>query len=78
MPIEHHALIDDFPEYRERIHDLKMKDDRFARLMDEYHELTKHVEHMESEIEAVSTQVEEGAKIKRLKLKDELYAMLQA
>ncbi|MFT6353028.1 MAG: hypothetical protein ACJAZ4_001308 [Neptuniibacter pectenicola] len=46
--------------------------------MDEYHELTKHVEHMESEIEAVSTQVEEGAKIKRLKLKDELYAMLQA
>ncbi|KXJ49862.1 DUF465 domain-containing protein [Neptuniibacter pectenicola] len=78
MPIEHHALINDFPEYRERIHDLKMKDDRFARLMDEYHELTKHVEHMESEIEAVSTQVEEGAKIKRLKLKDELYAMLQA
>ncbi|WP_339891423.1 YdcH family protein [Neptuniibacter pectenicola] len=78
MPIEHHALINDFPEYRERIHDLKMKDDRFARLMDEYHELTKHVEHMESEIEAVSTQVEGGAKIKRLKLKDELYAMLQA
>ena len=78
MPIEHHALINDFPEYRERIHDLKMKDDRFARLMDEYHELTKHVEHMESEIEAVSTQVEEGAKIKRLKLKDELYSMLQA
>jgi uncharacterized protein YdcH (DUF465 family) len=78
MPIERHALINDFPEYRERIHDLKMKDDRFARLMDEYHELTKHVEHMESEIEAVSTQVEEGAKIKRLKLKDELYAMLQA
>ncbi|MDO6513723.1 MULTISPECIES: YdcH family protein [Neptuniibacter] len=78
MPIEHHALINDFPEYRERIHDLKMKDDRFASLLGEYHELTKHVEHMEAEIEAVSTQVEEEAKIKRLKLKDELFAMLQA
>ncbi|MAY42942.1 MULTISPECIES: DUF465 domain-containing protein [unclassified Neptuniibacter] len=77
MPIEHHALIQEFPEHRERIHQLKMDDARFARLFDEYHEVTKHVEHMEAEIEAVSTQTEETAKFKRLKLKDELYAMLQ-
>ena len=78
MPIEHHDLIHEFPEHRERIREMKMQDARFARLFDEYHDVTKHVEHMESEIEAVSTRIEEEAKLKRLKLKDELYAMLQA
>ena len=33
---------------------------------------------MESEVEPVCTQTEEEAKFKRLKLKDELYAMLKA
>ncbi|EAR60931.1 YdcH family protein [Neptuniibacter caesariensis] len=75
---EHHDLIHEFPEHRERIHELKMEDARFARLFDEYHKVTKSVEKMEAEVEAVSTQVEEEAKYKRLKLKDELYAMLQA
>jgi uncharacterized protein YdcH (DUF465 family) len=78
MPIEHHDLIHEFPEHRERISEMKQKNEHFARLFNEYHEVTKHVEHMESEIEAVSTQTEEEAKFKRLKLKDELYAMLQA
>ncbi len=78
MTIEHHDLVHEFPEHRERIHDLKMNNAHFARLFDEYHQVTKDVERMESEIEAVSTQTEEQAKFKRLKLKDELFAMLQA
>ncbi len=78
MTIEHHDLVHEFPEHRERIHNLKMNNAHFARLFDEYHQVTKDVERMESEIEAVSTQTEEQAKFKRLKLKDELFAMLQA
>ncbi|PIE25303.1 MAG: GTP-binding protein [Neptuniibacter caesariensis] len=75
---EHHDLIHEFPEYRDRIHELKMNDAHFARLFNEYHEVTKEVEKMEAGVEAVSTQTEEEAKYKRLKLKDKLYAMLQA
>ncbi|WP_286239346.1 YdcH family protein [Neptuniibacter halophilus] len=78
MSIEHHDLIHEFPEHRQRIHELKMEDGRFARLFDEYHQVTKEVEKMEAEIEAVCTRTEEEAKYKRLRLKDELYAMLQA
>ena len=78
MPIEHHDLIHEFPEYRDRIHDLKMQDARFLRLFDEYHQITKDVERMETEVEPVSTSIEEEAKKKRLSLKDELYSMLQA
>ncbi len=78
MPIEHHDLIHEFPEHRERIHEMKMQDAHFSRLFDEYHQVTKDVERMESEIEPVCTATEEKAKFKRLKLKDELFAMLQA
>lgn len=74
---EHHDLIHEFPEHRERIREMKMQDARFSRLFDEYHEVTKTVEKMEAEIEPVCTRTEEEAKMKRLQLKDELYSMLK-
>ncbi|WP_020681272.1 YdcH family protein [Marinobacterium rhizophilum] len=78
MTIEHHDLVHELPEFREAIHELKMKDAHFQRLFDEYHETTRQVARMEAEIEPVMTQVEEEYKLKRLHLKDELYAMLRA
>lgn len=76
MTIEHHDLLHEFPEHRERIHDLKISDAHFARLFDEYHQVTKDVERMESEIEPVTTQTEEEQKLRRLHLKDQLFAMI--
>jgi len=76
MTIEHHDLIHEFPELRDRIHDLKVSDNHFRRLFDEYHELTSEIENMEKESTPVSTQTEEEAKKRRLHLKDELYKML--
>jgi hypothetical protein len=78
MSVEHHDLIHELPELKDRIHELKMSDAHFRRLFDEYHELTREVEKMEDEITPVSSQVEEGAKVRRLHLKDELYRMLTA
>lgn len=78
MSIEHHDLIHELPEYREQIHNLKMSDAHFAKLFEEYHDVTKQVERMETEIEPATTQREEQLKIKRLHLKDQLYAMLKA
>ncbi len=78
MTIEHHDLLHEFPEHRDRIHDLKVNHAHFSRLFDEYHQVTKDVERMESEIEAVCTQTEETAKLRRLHLKDELHTMIIA
>ncbi|MFC6670172.1 YdcH family protein [Marinobacterium aestuariivivens] len=78
MTIEHHDLVHELPEFRDAIHELKVKDAHFARLFDEYHDITKEVERMQAEIEPVATRVEEDYKLKRLQLKDELYAMLRA
>jgi hypothetical protein len=78
MSVEHHDLIHEFPQLKDQIHALKVGDNHFRKLFDQYHELTRSIENMENEVTPVSNQVEEEAKLKRLQLKDELYAMLQA
>lgn len=78
MSVEHHDLVHEFPEFRDRIHQLKMEDDHFRKLFDEYHEVTREVENMENEVTPVSTQTEEQTKLKRLHLKDALYCLLNA
>jgi len=78
MSVEHHDLIHEFPELKERIHELKTHDHHFRKLFDEYHELTTSIENMENEVTPVSTLTEEEAKMRRVQLKDELYAMLTA
>ena len=77
MPVEHHDLLHEFPEYREQIHELKTHNRHFRRLFDEYHELTVEVEKMENKVTPVATLTEEAAKVRRVHLKDELFAMLK-
>ena len=76
MSVEHHDLIHEFPELKDRIHELKTTDGHFRQLFDEYHRLTREVEKMEDEVTPVSTRTEVDAKSRRLHLKDELYRML--
>ena len=78
MSVEHHDLIHELPELKEQIHVLKMKDPHFRRLFDAYHELTREIENMENEVTPVTTRTEEEAKVRRVRLKDELYRMLTA
>jgi len=78
MTIEQHGLAHDFPELRDRIHELKDSNNHFRKLSDEYHELTRDIEKMETEAKVVATHTEEEAKVRRVHLKDELYKMLIA
>ncbi len=78
MSIVHHDLIHELPEYRERIHTLKMSNAHFSRLFEEYHDVTKEVERMESLSEPVCSETENARKAKRLHLKDQLFSMLTA
>ena len=74
---EHHDLVHELPEMRDRIHELKTSNNHFARLFDEYQEVTKQVELMEAEVTPAETSREEELKKRRLSLKDELFAMLK-
>ncbi len=75
---EKHDLLHEFPEHRERIHDLKLSDNHFARLFKEYHEVNDDVHRIESGAENTSDEYLENLKKQRLSLKDQLYEMLKA
>lgn len=77
MPIENHSLINEFPEMRDRIHRLKMTDHHFARLFSEYDAVEHSVHRIEVGAQVTSDEVLEDLKKQRLKLKDEIYALLK-
>lgn len=77
MPIEDHGLINEFPEFKEDIHNLKMEDAHFKRLYDEYNHLTKEIEKMEQEIIPSTTAEEEHLKKQRLQLKDTIQGYIK-
>lgn len=77
MPINHHPLIDEFPEDHDKIHRLKTENAHFRRLMDEYEKIDKEIFRMEEGIETPEDAVLTGEKRKRLDLKDQLAAMMR-
>ena len=77
MLSEKHDLLHELPEHRDTIHNLKMTNNHFARLFDQYHEVDHEVHRIETGIENTSDEHLEERKKIRLHLKDELYRMIQ-
>jgi len=71
-----HELADEFPEHKDRIHELRLNNAHFAKLADAYHDVNREVHRMETRVEAVDEATEEIARKRRLALKDEIAAML--
>lgn len=76
MPLENHSLMQEFPQMRERITQLKGSDNHFARLFAEYDAAEHAVHRIESGAEAAGDERLESLKKERLRLKDELFAIL--
>jgi uncharacterized protein len=78
MPVENHSLVHEFPEMREKIHQLKTSDTHFARLFAQYDTVERDVQRIESGAEAASDERLETLKKERLKLKDALFSLLKS
>ena len=74
---EKHDLIHELPEHRETIHNLKMTDNHFARLFEEYHEVDHEIHRIETGEETPSDDYVEEKKKQRLNLKDNLLRMIK-
>jgi uncharacterized protein len=73
-----HELAEEFPDAAEQIHALKASDPHFARLAEAYHDLNRQIHRMETDLEPASDAAQAELRLKRLKLKDEIYARLRA
>lgn len=72
-----HELREDFPEYVDKIHQLKVSDAHFSKLADEYHEVNREIHRLEVGADHSSQFDEEELRKKRMLLKDELYVLLK-
>lgn len=73
----HHDLGQEFPELKDRVHELKMTNPRFADLYAQYQEVDKEIYRIEQEIETPSDEYTETLKKRRVLLKDQLYELLR-
>ncbi len=73
-----HGLHEEFPQATAAISRLRIADAHFARLADHYDHLNREIHRIEAEVEPASDEALEDLKKKRLKLKDEIAAMLRA
>jgi len=74
---EKHDLVHELPEFKERIHELKISNHHFAKLFNEYDELDHQVRRCETEVEVHADDFVEELKKKRLALKDELFRIIK-
>ena len=74
--MERHDLIHEFPEYQDKIHQLKVEDTHFRKIFDEYHELENRIHNINTGEEIVIDEYAHELKAKLLHLKDEIYSYL--
>lgn len=77
MPLSHHPLIKEFPAYQDRIHELKFSDRHFTRLINEYEELDKEIYRAESDEEPTDDAHNNEMGIRRVHLKDQIFAIIK-
>ncbi|MBI1424166.1 MAG: DUF465 domain-containing protein [Gammaproteobacteria bacterium] len=73
---EHHHLTQEFPELKDKIHELKTHNPAFAELFDKYNAIDNEIYRIEEQIETPSDEYTENLKKQRLQLKDQLFQML--
>ncbi|MCK0169752.1 YdcH family protein [Aliiroseovarius sp. S1123] len=73
-----HELSEEFPEYAEKMSEMKQSDAHFSKLADEYHEVNRAIHRAETNVEPTDQFNEEDMRKKRAALKDEIYRMLSA
>jgi len=69
----HHPFVTEFPEHRETIRRLRLADNQFREMFEEYHRLDDEICRIEEEVEFATDQQIDELKFKRAKLKDTLY-----
>lgn len=74
--MERHDLLHEFPEYGEKINNLKESDEKFQKLFNDYHELEAHIYKINEGSEHVIDEYAHELKAKLLFMKDEIYSYL--
>lgn len=67
-----HTLSDEFPDQMDKIHELKVSDAHFARILKEYDEINDQIHLAETKVEPIDQLAEVELRKRRLNLKDQI------
>jgi len=73
-----HELAEEFPEYAEKMSELKQSDAHFAKLADEYHEINRAVHRAETDVEPTDDLNMATMRKQRMVLKDQIWGLISA
>lgn len=73
-----HELAADFPEFADQLHELKLHDNHFQKLAEQYHKINRTVHRAETNIEPTTDEHLIDMRKQRMVLKDEIYGILKA
>lgn len=73
-----HELAEEFPSETQKMHQMKLENAHFAKIFEEYHEVNRAVHRAETNVEPTDDAHENRLRQERVRLKDEVWAMLQA
>jgi len=74
--MEKHDLLHEFPEYKDKIHELKISDVYFRKLFDDYHQIEHQIHRINMGSEIANDNFLHELKAKLLFMKDEIYTIL--
>ncbi|MDO9188102.1 MAG: DUF465 domain-containing protein [Bacteroidia bacterium] len=74
--MEKHNLVNEFPQHKQKIHDLKMNDQHFKKIFDEYENVDIDIHRIETGAEITKDEVLNGLRMKRVHLKDQISDLL--
>ena len=75
--LKKHPLTKEFPEFDQKIHELKVGNEYFKSLYENYDQVDHEIYLVESDIHPTSDETINHLRIKRMYLKDELYKFLK-
>jgi len=75
--MEKHDLLHEFPEYQDKIHQLKIENNHFKKLFEEYDEIEHQILRINKGIEIMTDEAFKEIKVKMLHLKEEIYTYLK-
>ncbi|CAD5107921.1 YdcH family protein [Zestomonas carbonaria] len=77
MPLEHHPLHREFPQYQSQLRSLLQNDAHFSRLAEEYQAVDQQVYDAEDGRQPLDDLALQGLKLQRVALKDQIARLLQ-
>lgn len=76
--MEKHDILHEFPELKEKVHELKVSNVHFKKIFDEYHEVDHQIHSIETGAVVSSDDHLTELRKHRVHLKDSIFQLLQA